>query len=80
MFVIKIFVSPVFEIECLHSDDFLGWGLQKLSKNFPFAIKEIHKTSMLLTLPFGIPLRAIVNDFINMVMKDIHRFNTLFCR
>lgn len=43
-----------------------------------FAIKEIHKLSMLLTLSFGNPLSARLNYYINMVMKDIHRFNTFF--
>jgi len=60
--------------------DFLAWGTQKLSKNFPYAIKEIHNYLMLLTRAIAIPLMTNECDFFNMKRKDIHRIFSLICR
>ena len=73
------FVSPFFVIQEKFLIKSLYLGLQKLLKYFPFATKEIHKKSMLLTLVSGKPLQANLNKFINIVVKDIHIAATVLC-
>jgi len=51
-----------------------------LSKIRPLAIKEIHKSFMLLTSGVAIPLMTYLRDFFNTSTKDIHSNILPFCR
>ena len=59
---------------------FVERGIQKLSKIFLLAIKEIHKSGRFSTSLSRNPLTRTLSGFINMFIKDIHSVYSLVCR
>ena len=59
---------------------FVERGIQKLSKIFLLAIKEIHKSARFSTSRSRKPLTRTLSGFINMFIKDIHSMYSVVCR